>query len=433
MKKYLIFIIAPALMFGCKEKDKPVEEDVVGPGKVTYVQTAMHDSSSNFFGTTVNDPYRWLEAEANVDSSVRKWVTAENDITNGYLEMIPYREQLKQRLTELANYPKMGVPSRAGKFYFYTKHDGVQNQNVTYYREGLKGEEKVFIDPNKLSAGGTVVQNLAGFSNDRKYVAITESGAGSDWNIIYVKDVAKNEMLKDKLEWTKFSGAAWQGDGFYYSAYDKPSKTFTGNSINQKVYFHKLGTPQSSDKLIYKDPANPNYYNSAQTTEDERYLFINISPGTSGSKILWKDLRKPNDEFKTLFEGFDNEYGVYDNDEDNLIVLTNHDAPNYKVVLVDPNNPAPENWKTIIAEQKEILTNISLAGGKIFAFYLKDVKPVVVQFSRLGKAERQIALPNGGVGGNVSGFNGEKDDDVLFFSFTTFLSPSDIYKYDIKS
>ena len=420
-------------MIGCKEKEKPVDEDVKGPGKVTYVQTAMFDSSSNYFGTEVKDPYRWLEAEANEDSMVRQWVTGQNNVTFDYLEQIPYREQLKQRLTELVNYPKMGVPYRSGKFYFYTKHDGVQNQSVTYYRDGLEGEEKVFIDPNKLSETGTVVQNFGGFSNDRKYLAITESGAGSDWNIIYVKDVAKNEILKDKLEWTKFSGAAWVGDGFYYSAYDKPNKTFTGNSINQKVFFHKLGTEQTEDKLIYKDPKNPSFYNGAQTTEDERYLFINISPGTSGTKIIWKDLRKPNEEFKTLFEGFDNEYGIYDNDGDNLIVLTNHDAPNYKLILVDPLNPSPENWKTIIAEQNEILTNVSLAGGKIFAFYLKDVKPVVIQFTRTGKAERQIALPNDGIGGNVSGFGGEKDDTFVFFSFTTFLSPADIYKYDIKS
>lgn len=432
MKNYFLIATACVTMISCKTKSAP-EEEVKGPGKVSYPLTATTDSSSTYFGTTVSDPYRWLEAEANEDSAVRNWVTAENEITGNYLAQIPYREQLKERLAELVNYPKMGVPYRAGKFYFYTKHDGIQNQSVTYYREGLEGQEKVFIDPNTLSEGGTLVQNFAGFSNDRKYLAIAESGAGSDWSNILVKDVAKNEFLADKLEWTKFSGAAWVGDGFYYSAYDKPSKTFTGNSINQKVFFHKLGTAQSADKLIYSDPKNPTFYLGAQTTEDERYLFINISPGTSGTKILWKDLRVPNDAFKTLFEGFDNEYSVLDNDEDKLIVFTNHDAPNYKVVQVDPKNPAPENWKVIIAEQDEILSNVSLAGGKIFASYLKDVRPVVFQFSRSGTAERQIALPNDGIGGNVAGFNGEKDDDFVFFSFTTFLSPADIYKYDIKS
>ena len=432
MKNYYLLSISLITLCSCKTKEEPAEE-VQGPGKVSYIQTATCDSSTNFFGTTVADPYRWLEAEANEDSAVRNWVTGENKTTFDYLAQIPYRKAFEQRLTELANYPKQGVPFRAGKYYFYTRNDGLQNQAVTYYKEGLNGEEKVFTDPNKLSENGTVTQNFGGFSNDRKYVAINESSAGSDWSNILVKDVASNTFLPDKLEWTKFSGAAWVGDGFYYSAYGKPDKTYTGNSINQKVYFHKLGTPQSADKMIYADPKNPSYYNSAQTTDDERYLFINVSPGTSGSEILWKDLRKPNDAFKVLFKGFENEYTVLDNDDDYLIVLTNYEAPNYKVVSVDPKNPAPENWKTIIAEQKEILSNVSLAGGKIFAFYLKDVKPVVFQFSRSGTAERQIALPNDGIGGTVSGFTGEKDDDVLFFGFTTFLSPSDIYKYDIKS
>ena len=240
-------------------------------------------------------------------------------------------------------------------------------------------------------------------------------------------------MLQDKLEWTKFSGAAWQGDGFYYSAYDKPSQTFTGTSENQKIFYHKLGTPQSADKLIYTDPKNSKYYFGAQTTEDERYLFVYVSPGTSGTEVLWKDLRKTNAPFTKLFPGFDFEYTILDNDDDKLIVMTNHNAPNYKVVSVDPTHPEPENWKVIIAEQKELLSTVSLAGGKLFAFYLRDVKPVIIQFSRTGDAERQIALPNNGIGGTASGFVGERDDDEVFFSFTTFLSPADIYKYNIQS
>ncbi len=430
MKNYLIISAACITIISCKSQ--PKEEMVTGPGKVNYPTTAMADSSSVYFGTTVKDPYRWLEGEAGQDTAVSNWIGAENGITYDYLAQIPYRNQLKERLTELAQYAKMSVPYRSGKYYFYTKQEGLQNQAITYYREGLDGEEKVFIDPNTLSKDGTIVQNFAGFSNDRKYLAIAQSGAGSDWTTLLVKDVASNTFLADKLEWVKFSSAAWTKDGFYYSAYDKPSKTFTGNSINQKVYFHKLGTEQKADKLIYSDPANPTYYLFSQTTEDEHYLFINISPGTSGAKIMWKDLTIPNDPLKVLFEGFENEYTVLDNDENKLIVLTNYQAPNYKVVQVDPKNAAPENWKVIIAQQDEILSNVSLAGGKIFASYLKDVKPVVYQFSRIGKPERQIALPNDGVGGNVAGFSGEKDDAFVFFSFTTFLSPADIYKYNIS-
>lgn len=433
MRRILIMAGACVLAVSCKPKDDAHMEDVKGPGKVSYPTTATADSASDFFGTRVADPYRWLEAEANEDTAVRAWVTAQNDVTFDYLAAIPYREQIKQRMTEIADYPKMSTPYRSGEFYFYQKNDGLQNQSVTYYRKGLEGEEKVFIDPNSLSADGTVTQSLAGFSNNRKYVAINESAAGSDWATMYVKDVAANTMLQDKIEWTKFSGAAWQGDGFYYSAYDKPDKTYTGTSENMKVYFHKLGTPQTQDKLIYTDPKNPKYYFGAQTTEDERYLFIYVSPGTSGTEVLWKDLRDAKSKFSVLFKGFEHEYSVLDNDGDDLLVMTNYNAPNYRVVRVDPKNPAPENWKEVIAEQKELLSNVSLAGGKLFAFYLRDVKPVVIQFDRSGNPERQIGLPNNGVGGTVSGFFGEKDDDFVFFSFTTFLSPSDIYKYDIRS
>lgn len=420
-------------IFSCKNNTTEPEADVKGPGKVTYPATLTAEASTDFFGTTLNDPYRWLEAEANEDSSVRGWVTSQNKVTFEYLAQIPYREQLEQRMLELADYPKMSTPYRSGEYYFYSKNNGLQNQSVTYYKKGLDGEEKVFLDPNALSSDGTITQSMSGFSNDRKYVAISESKAGSDWNVMLVKDVANNKFLSDKLEWTKFSGAAWQGDGFYYSAYDKPSQTFTGSSENQKVFYHKLGTPQSADKLIYTDPKNSKYYFNAQTTEDEKYLFIYVSPGTSGTEILWKDLRNPDSKFTPLFTGFEFEYTILDNDDDKLIVTTNHNAPNYKVVSVDPKNPAPENWKVIIAEQKELLSNVSLAGGKLFAFYLRDVKPVIVQFSRNGDAERQIVLPNNGIGGTASGFAGERDDTEVFFAFTTFLSPADIYKYNIKS
>jgi prolyl oligopeptidase len=433
MRITILACILGISLIACNNKKAELEADVKGPGKVTYPATLIADASTDFFGTTINDPYRWLEAEANEDTAVRNWVTAQNGVTFDYLSQIPYREKMEQRMTELADYPKMTTPYRSGEYYFYGKNDGLQNQYVTYYKKGLNGEEKVFLDPNKISADGTVTQSMSGFSNDRKYVVISESKAGSDWNTLYVKDIAKNEMLSDKLEWTKFSGAAWQGDGFYYSAYDKPSQTFTGSSENQKVYYHKLGTPQSADKLIYTDPKNPKYYFSAQTTEDERYLFIYVSPGTSGTEMLWKDLRTPNSKFTTLFKGFDYEYSVLDNEEDKLIVLTNYEAPNYKVVSVDPKNPSPENWKVIIAEQKELLSSVTLAGGKLFASYLRDVKPVIAQFSRSGAAERQIGLPNNGVGGTVSGFFGEKDDEEVFFAFTTFLSPADIYKYNITS
>ncbi|MBC8047815.1 MAG: S9 family peptidase, partial [Fimbriimonadaceae bacterium] len=429
MNKFVFYISVIVIIFAaCKGKEKTVEEEVKGPGKVTYPLTKTIDQKDKYFGDTINDMYRWLENEG--DTAVRNWIASQNDVTFGYLEQIPYRNQLKQRLTELADYPKMTTPYRAGDYYFYSKNDGLQNQYVTFYKKGLNGEEKVFYDPNALSTDGTVTLNIAGFSNDRKYVAINQSKAGSDWNEMHIREVAGNTKLADKIEWTKFSGAAWDKEGFYYAAFDAPleGKTYTAESESQKIFYHKIGTAQAEDKLIYKDK-NPNIYVGAQTTEDEKFLLIYLSAGTSGTGILWKHLNDAGD-FKTLFPGFDWEYTVLDNDDDKLIVQTNYNAPNYKVVLVDPNNPAPENWKDIIPEQKEILNGVTLAGGKLFPSYLKDVTSKVYQYDRSGKMEREVALPGLGT---VSGFTGEKNDTEIFYAFTSFTTPADIYKYNITS
>jgi prolyl oligopeptidase len=429
MRETILALSVTALLTtSCTSQSKKQDAEVKGPGKVSYPITKTIDQNDNYFGDTINDMYRWLENEG--DTAVRNWIAAQNNVTFGYLDQIPYRNQLKQRLTELANYPKMTTPYRAGEYYFYSKNDGLQNQYVTYYKKGLNGEEKIFYDPNTLSADGTVTLNIAGFSNDRKYVAINQSKAGSDWNEMYVREVASNTQLADKIEWTKFSGAAWAKDGFYYAAFDKPEegKTYTAESEHQKIFFHKLGTAQAEDKLIYKDK-NPNIYVGAQTTEDEKFLLIYLSAGTSGTGILWKYANETGD-FKTLFAGYDWEYTVLDNEGEHFIVQTNYNAPNYKVVFVDPKHPAPENWKDIIPEQKEILNSVTLAGGKIFASYLKDVTTKVIQYDRSGKMEREIQLP--GIG-TASGFSGEKDDTEIFYAFTSFTAPSDIYKYNIAT
>lgn len=427
MRKYIVYLAPLFLLAACKTNEKK-QDDVKGPGKVTYPVVKTVDQKDVYFGDTINDAYRWLENEG--DTAVRNWIADENNVTFGYLSQIPYRNQMKQRLTELANFPKMTVPYRAGDYYFYSKNDGLQNQYVTYYRKGMDGEEKVFYDPNTLSAEGTVTLTMSGFSNDRKYVVVSEAKAGSDWNEMYVKEVATNTQLADKIEWTKFSGAAWDEKGFYYAAFDAPSenKTYTASSDHQKIYYHALGTAQSEDKLIYMDK-NPNIYVGAQTTEDGKFIFIYLSAGTSGTGILWKPLHDAGN-FKTLFAGYDWEYTVLDNEGDKLIVQTNYNAPNYKVVLVDPLKPEPENWKDIIPEQREILQGVSLAGGKLFASYLKDVKTKVVQYDRSGKMEHDVELP--GLG-NVAGFNGEKTDKNVYYSFTSFTTPGDIYKYDIAS
>lgn len=423
-----VFIASLIFFSACKNQKN--EAATTNSVSIEYPAVKTVDTVDNYFGTLVKDPYRWLENEN--DTAVAQWVSAQNAVTFGYLENIPYRNQIKNRLTELNNYPKMTTPYRVGKYYFFGKNTGLQNQYVTYFKEGMEGEEKIFLDLNTLSTDGTVSASIAGFSNDKKYATISISKAGSDWNDMYIRELATNKELSDKIEWTKFSGAAWYKDGFFYSAYDKPgdNKTYTGASENCKIYYHKIGTAQSSDKLIYQDKANPRRYFGAQTTQDEKFIFIYESEGTSGSGILWKNLADEKAEFKQLFKGFEWEYSVLDNEGDKLIVLTNYKAPNYKVVLVDPKNPEPENWKELISEKPELLQSVTLAGNKLFSFYLKNVSSRVYQHKRSGEMEREVILPGLGT---VSGFYGEKEDTELYYSFVSFTVPADIYKYEIGS
>lgn len=428
MKRFWIIVPVLLLVAACKESVQTT--DIQGPDKVSYPQTATIDQNDDYFGTNISDPYRWLENEG--DSAVRNWITAENDVTFGYLDQIPYRNQLEQRLTELANYPKMSTPFHVGEYYFYAKNDGLQNQYVTFYKKGMDGEEQVFFDPNTLSDDGTVTLSMAGFSADRKYVTLSQSKAGSDWTELYVREIATNTQLDDKIEWSKFGGAAWYGDGFFYSRFDEPGKnqTYTGASDKQKVYYHKLGTQQSADELVYSDPSHPKRYFFSSTTDDEHFLFVYMSEGTSGTGILWRDLTSNDKKLRTLFEGFDWEYSVLDNEGDQLLVLTNYMAPNYKVVKVDPKNPAPENWTEVIPEKEDLLEWVNASAGKLFAGYLKDVATLVVQFDRTGKQEREVQLPGLGTAG---GFSGEKTDSNVFYNFTSFTTPSDIYSYDVNT
>ncbi|MBK6483616.1 MAG: S9 family peptidase [Chitinophagaceae bacterium] len=399
-------------------------------GQLKYPDTRKTDQSDNYFGTNVSDPYRWLEDD-NAPATT-EWVKEQNKVTFDYLAKIPYREQIRARITEIYNYPRTSAPYRAGEYYFYSKNDGLQPQSVYFYQKGLTGEPVTFLDPNALNAAGTTSVNFSGFSNDRKYLAYSVSEAGSDWQTIYVMEVATKKKLADKLEWTKFSGAAWYKDGFFYSRYDAPEKGEELSQANkfQKVYYHKLGDPQSNDQLIYSDKDHPLRYMSAQTTEDEKFLIINIAEGTDGTELWYMDLRNREAGFKLLFEGFKYNYNVLDNEGENLLVMTNFEAKNYKVVSVDPKNPATSNWKPMIPEKKMLLQNVMTAGGKVFAQYLQDATARVYQFDRTGKMEHEAKMPGYGT---VAGFSGEKDDKVLFYSFTSFTSPATIYKYDIAT
>ncbi len=398
--------------------------------QLNYPQTKKCDTVTNYFGTKITDPYRWLEDD-NSDET-KAWVQAENKVTFDYLAKIPYRDKVKKRITDLYNFPRISAPSRSGEYYYYSKNSGLQNQSINYYKKGIDGTEEIFLDPNTFSASGTASVGFAGFSQDRKKLAYTVANAGSDWQTIYVMDVATKEKLADQLDWVKFSGAAWKDNGFYYSHYDIPEKgkELSNANKNHNVYYHKLGDAQDKDLLIYSDAAHPLRYHGAEVTDDGRFLFINISEGTSGNEIIGRDLTNGSSDFKLLCPGFDYDYSVLDNTGSYLIMQTNFNAQNQKVVLIDFNNPDTANWKDIIPEKKELLQSVSVAGGKLFCTYLKDASSHVYQYSRSGQLEREIALP--GIG-TASGFSGEKDDKILYFSFTSFTNPSSVYSYAIES
>ncbi|MBC7425252.1 MAG: S9 family peptidase [Bacteroidia bacterium] len=398
--------------------------------QITYPQTKKVSQKDNYFGTEISDPYRWLENDTASDT--KAWVKAENKVTFDYLSKITYRDKIKNQLLELNNYPKFSSPIKVGEYYFFYKNNGLQNQSVIWYQKGINGTPEIFLDPNAYSNEGTVAISLAGFSKDKKHVVISISRAGSDWQEFKVMQVADKKELSDKLEWVKFSGAAWQGNGFYYSRYDSPvkGKEFSNQNKNHKIYYHTLGTLQSKDKLIYTDPKNPLRYFGASLTKDERFLFINISEGTYGTEILYKDLSLKQKDFKVLFKGFENDYGVIDNDKGMLLAITDRGAPNKKVIMVNPLKPEEANWETIVPEKEELLEGVGTGGNRMFLSYLKDATTRVFQYTYDGLQERDIILPGKGT---ASGFGGEKADEELFYTYTSFNYPPTIFSYNIGS
>ncbi len=398
--------------------------------KVNYPQTRKEAVVDDYFGVSVPDPYRWLEDDNSEET--KKWVEEQNKVTFAFLEKIPYREKIRSRLKEIYNYPRMSQPIRAGEYYFFYKNDGLQNQSVIYIQKGLEGQPEVFIDPNQLSPDGTVSIRLAGFSPDFRYVAITRSEAGSDWSEIRVMEIATRKELPDRIRWVKFSGAAWYQDGFFYSGYDKPApgEELKARNEFQKVFYHRLGEPQEKDVLVYEDRNNPLRYFNLGVTEDQKYAILEVSAGTSGNELYWKDLSQKKSDFKLLIPGFENDSEVIDNLGDKFLVRTNIGAPNYRLVLVDPRNPSQESWKEIFPEKPEVLTAALTAGGYVFGVYLQDAHTRVYQYLPDGSLVREVELP---AIGTASGFGGWRDDKVVFYTFQSFNYPPTIYKFDLAS
>lgn len=403
--------------------------------KITYPTTRKVAQTDDYFGTKVEDAYRWLEDDRAPETE--KWVEAQNKVTFGYLEKIPFRAALRQRMDEIYNYPKYSAPFKKEGLYFFSKNDGLQNQSVLYVQKNLNGEPQVLLDPNKLSSDGTT--RLGGFapSKNARFAAYMLNQAGSDWQQIKVMDLQTRQDLQDKIEWVKISGMAWAGDGFFYSRYDAPAnadKAYSAKNEYHKVFFHKVSTNQSADTPVYEDKNKDNAqrFHTASTTDDERFVILNISDrgkGKDGNAVYVRDLKQGDKDFKLITDTtFDNQFGVIGNIEDKLLVQTNKNTPNEKVVLVDPANPDEKNWKTILPERSEPLVSVSQVGGKLIATYMKDVTHRVFVFDENGKQENEIGLP---ALGTVGGFGGERGDREVFYTFTSYVYPPTIYRYDI--
>jgi len=393
-----------------------------------YPETMRVDQVYTYFGQQVSDPYRWLENDKSEETAA--WVKAENVVTHAYLDKIPYRDKIKSRLKDLLNYQRIYAPVKHGGWEYFYRNDGLQNQNVLYRRKPGENEE-VFLDPNTFKEDGTISLAGTSFTRDGSLMGFLISEGGSDWRKAIILNTETREMVGDTLVNIKFSGIAWKGnDGFYYSSYDKPKgSALTEMTQRHKLLYHKLGTSQQDDKLVFGGDKTPRRYIGAYLTEDEHYLVITASKSTSGNELYLQDLTSKEAPFITVVGNFDSEQYVIDNEGSTLFIHTNLDAPNNRVVRVDASNPQPENWENVIPERDEVL-NESTAGRKIFARYLVDAKTKIEQYSRRGKLEREVQLP--GIG-TATGFSGLVTDQDIYYSFTSFTNPSTIYRYNITS
>ncbi|KAA2219378.1 prolyl oligopeptidase family serine peptidase [Maribacter flavus] len=423
MRKILFFSCAALALQACRTETK--KEPIV----VNYPETAKVDTVDTYFGTEVKDPFRWLEDDRSPETEA--WVKKQNETTFGYLENIPYRNDLKKRLEKLWNYEKVSAPFREGDYTYFYKNNGLQNQYVVYRKKG-DAEAEVFLDPNTFSEDGTT--SLAGleFTKDGSLAAYLISEGGSDWRKAIVLRTETKEVVEDTLVDIKFSGISWKGnDGFYYSSYDKPEGSELSAKTDQhKVYYHKLGTPQSQDELIYGGiPTEKHRYVGASVTEDEKYLVISASVSTSGNKLFIRDLQDPNGLLIPIVDDTDSDNYIIENVGSKLYIVTNRNAPNQKIVTVDAKNPSPENWEDFIPETENVLSP-NTGGGYFFAEYMVDAISKVFQYDYEGNLVREVQLP--GVG-SASGFGGKKDEKEFYFSFTNYNTPGSSYKYNVDT
>jgi prolyl oligopeptidase len=396
-----------------------------------YPAARKMEQTDSYHGTKVSDPYRWLEDDHSEETA--QWVKAENELTFSYLDKIPYRAQVMKRLEQVYNYPKYVQPFRRSKLYFFSKNDGLQNQNVFYVQTGLEGAPELLLDPNKFSADGTSRLHALTVSKDGQYCAYAVSTGGADWEEAHVMEVSTRKVVADDLKGLKFSTLAWAGKGFFYSRFDAPKEGHELSSKDefQKIYYHRLGTPQSEDELIYEDKAKPEQFYGMYTTEDERFAIMAMGgKGSKGNALFFRDLSKDGKKFTAIVpEISDDSFQVVHNLGNQFLIMTNRKAPNYRLTLYDPASK-DSAWRDVIPEKPETLQDVATAGGKLFATYMKDVTSRVYVYNLDGQRENEIALP--GVG-TASDFGGNHDDKIAFFSFSSMNYPPTIFRYDIAS
>ncbi len=395
---------------------------------ITYPATPRDNTVDEYFGTKVADPYRWLENDTSAQTA--QWVEAENAVTNAYLNRIPQRKKLLERLRQVANYEKSGIPfEKHGKWYFY-KNDGLQNQSVMYVMDQLGGTPRVFLDPNTLSDDGTVALQSVSFSHNGKYVAYSISRSGSDWQEFYVLDAATGKPLDDHIMWAKFSSAAWQGDGFYYSAYD-PVEGKELSSVNEchKIYYHRIGTPQSDDALFYMNPAYPKRFYGVGVNEEETIMVLYESGAGAGNNLFVRDLRQSNSQFMQMTSDMDYQYDFIDNIGDEMILQTNYGADKGKVVVANLHDPGIDHWRTLIDEREGVVESTDVIDGRILVTYTQDASTHAYLYTLDGKELREVKLPSVG----SAGFSGKKNRKECFYSFSSFTVPGSIYRYDLDT
>ncbi len=426
MKKIMLPTLLALTLIACKENSKEVSSNL------EYPETKKGEVVDTYFGTDVADPYRWLEDDRSKETE--DWVKAQNKVTFDYLDKIPYRKDLEERLKELWNYEKVSAPFVRGDYTYFYKNDGLQNQSVLYrFKNDQDADEaEVFLDPNTFSKEGTTSLDALSFTEDGKLAAYTISEGGSDWRKLIVLDTETKEKVGDTLVDIKFSGVSWKGnEGFYYSSYDKPEGSELSEKTDQhKLYYHKLDTPQQEDEVVFGATDEEKHrYVSGYVTKDNNYLVVSASISTSGNKLFIKDLNKSESDFITIMATDESDTGILDNEGSKLYLVTNLDAPNIRVVTADISNPTPEHWEDFIPETENVL-NVSTAGKYFFANYMIDATSSVKQYDRDAKLVREIELP--GVG-TASGFGAKKEETELYYSFANYITPGSIYKLDLES